>query len=597
MIATLTSILACRTNMICATGRYKLSVRGETACISGRHALRAFRAPVFAAAAALVSTLDAGPAVAQGFSHECRANERISRIVVRTGLDDRFQFLGIECRRANGTRRILKAGIERGQRHEVLFPSDLRQIRFSKGSCRNDNTATFARICAVSFHRADGTGTSDTGAGLVTGSHQTLDGNGEIYGIAGVFRKGDSDLASGFSDLKIVTRKLEAFSDPTFDIRGVLETIQAAMVGSMGYAAVIRDPAGRRVGFVRSGWAIHPLDTSLARHAGQFDVHTMGAVGSTSKVWASAVAALRVDEFTQADTLGTPFATYLPRRWRDEVHPRFEDALVSHVIRHRAGFRRNGPSALATGGTAPARFRLRTGETWPNAQDTGCESPGCNALPAGTDAPYRRSYSNSAGGMFHIILPHMMLASVSGAPRMEDELAGLPDAAYDREIMAFAGRFYEDFVEEHILAPVGATATCDTRKFLGIRQVAAVYGDGRSDRTGILPASSTGNCAAGGWVISADDLSRIVSALRRDGILEPLSRARLLNLGPTRIWDATTQGDTTQHHSHNGDHDGMRAVILMRSEGHAVALIYNTRLGNNFLDQQMLVDAFDANRR
>jgi CubicO group peptidase (beta-lactamase class C family) len=199
--------------------------------------------------------------------------------------------------------------------------------------------------------------------------------------------------------------------------------------------------------------------------------------------------------------------------------------------------------------------------------------------------------------MFHIILPHMMLASVSGAPRVEDQLAALSDAAYDHEIMAFAGQFYEDFVAEHILAPVGATATCDTRKFLGVRQVAAVYSDGPTDRTGVLPASSTGNCAAGGWVISANDLSRIVSALRREGILAPLSRARLLNLGPTRIWDVTTQGDTTAHHSHNGDHDGMRAVILMRAEGHAVALIYNTRLGNSFLDQQMLVDAFDANRR
>ncbi|MEM6825206.1 MAG: serine hydrolase, partial [Pseudomonadota bacterium] len=219
-------------------------------------------------------------------------------------------------------------------------------------------------------------------------------------------------------------------------------------------------------------------------------------------------------------------------------------------------------------------------------------APGCNAQ----SSPYCFLYSNTAGGLFHFILPHMMLASVSGAPSVENQLSGLSDRDYDAQVTAFTGAFYEDFVQEHILDPVGATATCNTQKFLGVRNVAAVYGGGPSDRTGVLPEDSTGHCAAGGWVISANDLSRILARLRVDGILEPISRARLLNLGPNRVWDITTQGSGQQlHHTHNGDHDDIRAAILMRSEGYSAVLIYNTELGSGFSDQQLLVSAFDNN--
>lgn len=543
-----------------------------------------------------------GPARAETFSLQCSEDERISRIVVRTGFNDQFQFLGIECQRPDGNRRIFKSGIERGTRHEIETPKEISEIRFTSGTCSGDSFTNFVRVCALSFRFADNTGTSDFGSNLLTGSHRTLNGNGEIYGVAGVFRQGQSDVESGYSDLKIVTRKLSASNDSIFDIAGVLDDIRSAMRGAMGYAAVIRNPEGERIGFVRAGWAIHPQDGNLGQHAGQFDVHTKAAVGSTTKPWATAVAALRVDEFTQADTLNTPFQQYLPRRWREELDPRFQGATVLDVIKHRAGFRRNGPSSAQTGGVFPARFRLQTGETWTNADNTGCSAsaPNCNRLPTGSAAPYERRYSNTAGGLFHYILPHMMLASVSGAPTMEESLEGLSDDAYDAAITAFTGKFYEDFVQEHILAPVGAVANCNSSHFLGNEQVAAAYDDGQQDRTGVLPASSTGHCASGGWVISADDLTKVLSALAETNeILNAGSRGRLLNFGADRVWDVATGG----HHTHDGLHDGLRAVVIVRNGGYVAALIYNSRQpdplspGQELRDQQLLVNAFNNNIR
>jgi hypothetical protein len=252
---------------------------------------------------------------------------------------------------------------------------------------------------------------------------------------------------------------------------------------------------------------------------------------------------------------------------------------VLEVIKHQAGFRNSGK---VNGVTQTARQRLKNGDT---------PFDGC---PLSSTPPYPFCYSNTAGGLFHFILAHMMLASVSGAPAMEDGLTGVPDSEYDDQITRFTGKFYEDFVQEHILSPVGAIANCNTRDFLGRHQVAASYSN-QADRNGIIPASSTGHCASGGWVISVNDLTKVLSALSEtDKILNRTSRLRLFDPGPNRVW----QIKTGSAHTHNGLHDGLRAVVVRTSDGYVAALAYNSPPVNPIASNQaLLVNAFVNNVR
>jgi hypothetical protein len=127
-------------------------------------------------------------AQAASFSLQCSENERISRIVVRTDQNRQLQFMGIECKKPNGARRIFKAGIEEGVRHEILTPKQISEVHIKEGICQGDSFSR-PKLCAISFRFDDATETSNFGASLRTGTNKVLKGNGEIYGIAGDFRR------------------------------------------------------------------------------------------------------------------------------------------------------------------------------------------------------------------------------------------------------------------------------------------------------------------------------------------------------------------------------------------------------------------------
>lgn len=548
---------------------------------------------------------DARPAAAQSnFVLQCRVDERIARIVLRTDPFDHIHFLGVECRKGGATR-ILKVGHETGERHEIAVPSPLVRIVSRHGTCVNDNLAAMARICAVRFEFEDGTASPMIGSGVAAGSETVIDLNGEIYGLAGFYRHREAAAASGFQGFVAVSRKLEAFADPEYRIDGVLDDVRDRMHGAMGYAMVIRNPRGERVGFVRDGWAIHPLDPVHSRHARQYDIRTMAAIGSTTKVL-TAVSVLRVDMETPGPSvLDMTLEDALPERWSNLLHTRFQDATVRHVIKHRAGFRHEGPDTSQTGGEFPAWYRLRHGERWPQSIDVGtCQGGGAgrpagntnpSLLPAGSGPPYAHCYSNSAGGMFHFILAR--LARDSGYQTLERELEDVPMSEYNARLPAYTARFYQEFVRSRIFEPAGATGSCMMSDLLGKRPVALGYG-GPDDFGGIVQSDSSHGCASGGWIISMDDLSLVLHTIANtDHILNAASRAALFSTDDDiRVWNNRIDRASV----HNGMRSDVNAAIVIMPDGYAAALAWSSgapRLAGNITGAGAIVTAFENNRR
>lgn len=503
-------------------------------------------------------------ALAQGspFVLQCAADERITRVVVRTAA--RLDFIAIDCTNSAGQRRVLKSGGTGGVRREFIIPSGIERISTSRGRCG----ASTERVCSIAMQFGDGARSGTLGT-LTNDRQQNLGAGAEIYGLWG--RSG-----SEIDQLNVLTRKTVAQSDPNYDLRAVVDSVTASLGNAMGYALVIRRPDGRRVAFARAGWAIHPLDEEFGRYASAFTVRTKAAMGSTTKMWASAAAALRVDEMTQADTLGNRFTRYLPNRWRDQVHPRFQQSTVQDVIRQTAGFRRDGD-----GVSLPER--LRTGDR------------PFDRCPTRATPPYSYCYSNAGGGLFHYILPHMMLAADSGMAAEEARLADLPRDEYDRRIQDFTSRIYREFVQEHVLRPAGVTASCNARDFLGSGKLALGYA-GPNDRTGTLTTDASRNCASGGWTISAQDLSRVMWSLRNTSqILTPQSRARFFATDNTnRVWSILYRGQ----HVHGGLRRGTISGVVAMDDGYTAVIVVNSAASLGFGRlQNRLADAMLANRR
>ncbi len=540
------------------------------------------------------------------FVLQCTEDERLQLIEVRVGDFGRINSIAIRCLRGSNQVRTRRIGRSVGEEQRMPILGTLQRIHMTRGRC-HQGEPQIARVCSLRFELANGLTSVHFGVPPTTANPSILDGNGEIYGISGRFMRTTNPLRSAVLNLGIVTRKLEARDDNRYDIAGVLGDIRQAMRGVMGYAAVIRAPDGTRAGFVRAGWAIHPRDPEFAQHAGQFDVHTIAAVGSTVKAWATAVAVARVDEQASGNVLDRPFSAYLPVRWRDGLSRRFTDVTVRQVLTHRGGFRRDGPSETQSGGVLPVRFRLQNGEIWPGAPTvppfcagatggTGPESNTDNHLPAGAGPPYTHCYSNSAGGMFHFLLAGM--ASDPELIGLEFRLRQATDAHYDKTMADYLGRFYEAYVQQHILGPSAARASCTMADFLGNRQVALGYRTA-STVAGWLPPSSVGRCASGGWVISMNDLSNVLHKVTSTGsVLATPTRLRLHFGNPgQRLWDSRSGNASTHTGLRRNNGRVAQAAVVVMHDGYVAALAWNSERQFSGASDAMIVDAFEANRR
>ncbi|MDH3504071.1 MAG: serine hydrolase [Nitrospirota bacterium] len=328
------------------------------------------------------------------------------------------------------------------------------------------------------------------------------------------------------------------------------------------------------------------MDRTFGQYTGPYHIHVKASVGSTTKAFATAAAALHIDQRkTGTNVLEQYFESYLPYRWRKSLHPRFKRVTVLDLIQHKVGMVKTG------GSERPARERLADGDgAGPRTDDPIApgENP-CNRIPPPVGSS---CYTNAAGGMFHFILPYMM--SYQLTYNEEQKVKNEPDEPYDARITAFTGQYYNDYVQKFILAPSGVEANCNARAFLGRRPVVAGYAS-RNDRAGVLHGNNTHNCASGGWVLSVHDLARVLYTLTQtDKILNAESRKRFLGSDNKRVWWWRINVLDGRAHWHNGGIADMSTDMVVFPNGYQMVIATNSK-GKDLT--KILIRAYNRSRR
>jgi len=105
-----------------------------------------------------------------------------------------------------------------------------------------------------------------------------------------------------------------------FDLEVFFNRVNQQMQGRFkGFAVILSDPNGDRLGFTRDGWAIDPDDSGPSE---LFTLDTPTAIGSVTKLFTTVAVLKRSTGAGQYRTLGerlqSRFSHFLPRRWWDD---------------------------------------------------------------------------------------------------------------------------------------------------------------------------------------------------------------------------------------------------------------------------------------
>lgn len=165
------------------------------------------------------------------------------------------------------------------------------------------------------------------------------------------------------------------------------------------------------------------------------------------------------------------------------------------------------------------------------------------------------------------------------------------NAAYDvlgAVVERASGQDYQSYVTEHVFAPAGVTDA----GYLGntvVPNIALGYARGR-----VVPNTRRGSqTPAGGWVMSATDAVRILSAYDAGRIVSPAARRAMLTpqnvgLGPSGAgayfglgWDRVGTENGGAFYAKNGDIPGYGAWFEHRPDGTVFAVLRNSAGGTS----------------
>lgn len=147
------------------------------------------------------------------------------------------------------------------------------------------------------------------------------------------------------------------------------------------------------------------------------------------------------------------------------------------------------------------------------------------------------------------------------------------------------GEEYHAYVQEHVFAPAGVTDAAWLERGRPIPAEATRYGD---DGRPVVDERHMGAFTpAGGWVLSATDMVKILSAYAAGKIVSAQSRDAMLAppeppLGPRKDgsafglgWDVVLREAGGVYYGKNGGIDGAHTWIEHRPDGADVAVLYN----------------------
>lgn len=359
-----------------------------------------------------------------------------------------------------------------------------------------------------------------------------------------------------------------------FDTAGFLYlTMQEFNRKFKGYALIVTDKNGNRLGFHREGWAIDPCEPG--QDGAIFDLNTESAIGSVTKLFTT-VAVLKSE--TQPHRLNMPLTHYLPFRWKDDANSFYDDVTIADLLRHQAGFKRTGDDHI--------RVRLSSA-----APERGSRE---------------REYSNTSMGIFHFI--YAKFAFLGALNDEEVALQHKSDSEYDAGMQDETSRLFNLGLYRKIFDPLRISATCDPRqarfpegqsRYVKFHQVARIYKTA-SDQEGKVLGSRNRNCASGGLYMSAKDLAKFMSALNDPDFLDPIDRDRMINNGPIDDLMGFWANEDGAENGRTFRHDGVReqlgvesyAVVMRFPNGASAVLLANSEKGSVKVEST-LIDAYN----
>lgn len=359
---------------------------------------------------------------------------------------------------------------------------------------------------------------------------------------------------------------------PGLDTQTFVDQVSEGMDQSnvKGFALNVFNRWGQSVASITHGLARTACDPDGER---AFSLNTETPWGSVSKLLTTAAAVHAVDHHSpQLDDL---IIDYLPYRWRPELNLRFQNVTIEMLLQHKAGFRHSGCGR-------PLRERLQDGDlaNW-------CSSD--NPRPAvGT-----RQYSNTGPGLFYVILAYMTQPSFMHYIDFGHQ--NHSDADYDAVIQGYTASIYNDYVIDNVLAPVGATATCNMADNAGGNYT--LWYSSASDSSGSMPTDQSGHCSSGGWILSSNEMTRVLNSLRNsDSILSPESYQLMESSWSDSLGWWRGGSNQRPHFSHNGAWGSTRSQVYSFPGGYTATLVTNSPPANDVSLATVLLDAYTEAR-
>ncbi|WP_346289444.1 serine hydrolase domain-containing protein [Sphaerothrix gracilis] len=346
-----------------------------------------------------------------------------------------------------------------------------------------------------------------------------------------------------------------------------------------GFAVILSDPNGDRLGFTRDGWAIDPADSGPSE---PFTLDTPSAIGSLTKLFTNVVVLKRSTGAGQYRTLEerlqSRFSHFLPRRWWDDVHADYRNVTVTELLQHKAGFKKSG-------GGVHISERLSK----PRELDT---------------APGTRTYSNTSMGIFHFIFAKWGLYYPWELHETEIKHRNSNTDTYNEEIQKATSRsFNVDGLYEMILKPLEIQASADPSNGTWPTGMPEYFPYGTPARTYSSPTDSSGqllddvtlNAASGGLYISAKGLAKFISSVKSGSFLTSQQRDLMMNDGPADdllgFWAKSAEGGRC--FTHNGSRSGSHADVLIFPNLFSAVFVANSP--DSSLDEQgILISAYGA---
>lgn len=345
-----------------------------------------------------------------------------------------------------------------------------------------------------------------------------------------------------------------------------------------GFAVILSDANGDRLGFTRDGWAIDPDDSGPAE---QFTLDTPTAIGSVTKLFTTVAVLKRNTGAGQYRTLGerlqSRFSHFLPRRWWENVHDDYRNVTVAELLQHKAGFQKTGDDHIAIRLSRPRELNT----------------------PPGT-----RTYSNTSMGMFHFIFSKWGLYYSFELNEAEIEHRDSGIETYNEAIQAATSRNYNvDGLYEMILRPLAIQASADPGngqwpvgmpEFFPYGTPARTYSS-RTDNTGELLDDGSLHAAAGGLYISAKNLATFISSVNSGPFLTSEQRNLMINSGPEDdligFW--ARPGEGGRCFTHNGARSGSHADVVIFPNRFSAVFVANSP-DDSVGPQQVLISAYGA---